>query len=173
MIPIPPFVTAKLVMYAGLAVAIFMFGMATHKVFSDRRIAKLDAMHAKQTAAWHAQVADAQAAARAREEELQETVDKSRETANVALARIAEQARTIVRLRGDRDQLHNDLAAYASGAGAADTVSSCQSRAARLSGLVEQGDGLLEEGRNLAAGSAEAAAWRGAKLRACVEAWPK
>jgi hypothetical protein len=159
--------------YAAVAAVAFVGGSAFHKLFSDRKIAALEQRYSEQRLEWQEKIAQGEARARLREAELQDAVDVERGRLDESLQKINEQARSITRLRVDRDQLHNDLVAYAAASPAADTIAACRARAERLAVAVADGAELLDEGRELAATAAEAADRRGAKLTACLSAWPK
>ena len=173
MIPIPPWLFTKGALYAGIALAGFLAGMSTHKVFADRKYSALELLHQTQVAEWERKVADAERLARETEGRWQAEVDGQRGKLDEALARISENARTIARLRVDRDRLHYDLTTFASGSLAQDTIAACRARAERLAAEVADGAGLLDRGRELVIALAEDADRRGAKLKACVEAWPR
>jgi hypothetical protein len=157
----------------ALAAAGFAGGWSLNKMLTDRKIAGLELRYAETVGEWQKKVAEAESKARAREAELQTTVDATRETANEALSKIAEKDRAIVRLRVDRDRLHNDLAAFAAASGSQDTVAACQSRAGRLADLLGEGAGIVLEGVELARAGAVAADERAVKLTACMTAWPR
>jgi hypothetical protein len=87
--------------------------------------------------------------------------------------------RSVGAIRLDRDRLRRDLAGFAGGPTAGDSLSSCVARAGRLAELLADGEGLVSRcgdlvrrGAELAAETSGAAEVRGIKLRACLEAWP-
>ena len=161
-------------------------GAAGHKVFSDREIAALTAAAAKSEAAWSARALAAERQVREFERQAQENSDaaQAKNTQQQGIIsdlthRLESLGRDVGRVRLDRDRLHDDLTAFARGAVARDTYSACISRAERLARLVETGAASsqqlrdsAEELRSVAIGSAEAAQRRGAKLEACLQAWP-
>lgn len=165
-----------LIIFAGGVLA----GMGMHKLVSDRAIARLGQEHQTQVAEWQAKVAEEESKARRREADMQAAVDREREVADESKRKISEQARklaeqnaAIARLRDDAGGLRIQLAAYAAGRGAEDSLGACQARAARLGELLAEGGGLLAEGAELAGACAIAADDRAVKLRACLAAWPK
>ena len=163
----------RIAVYAAAVVGIFLAGMSAHKVFSDRKIAKLEAAQAQQIALWQTKVSEAQAAARQREAELQAAVDQHRTEADEALQSLRAQGALLAGVRVDADRLRKLAATYSAGRGSADSLSACQARADRLGALLADGGSLLEEGRDLVAACAVRADERAVKLRACLQAWPR
>lgn len=116
--------------------------------------------------------AKANDAAREREQQLQKVADERRLEYEQIAARNKQLEATVVRLRVDRDSLHNDLTRFAAGSPAADTIAACRDRAERLASALAEGAGLLAEGVELVREAAFDADTRGAKLSACIKAWP-
>jgi membrane-bound lytic murein transglycosylase len=88
----------------------------------------------------------------------------------------------IVRLRVDRDKLHNQLIEFAAVSGSAteDSLTSCRTDAGRLgkalaesTDIIARGGDLVFRGLTVARESAAAAEERGTKLVLCLKAWPK
>jgi len=165
--------TPRVMIPVFAALAGFVGGWSLQKHLSDGKIAGLELAQSKAETAWAQKVSEAQAAARSREAELQTLIDKQRTEADSALETIREQGRLLAVARSDVGRMRNNLAAYAAGRGAADTITACAHRASRLAALLAEGSGLLEEGRAALAECAVAADERGVKLKACVEGWPR
>jgi hypothetical protein len=186
---LPPFDLARVIAAAVVAACLFFAGMATHKLFSDRKIARLQAAQAATLLEWQAQAAQAERQARAHEAALQAAVDSARQEANDAAQAAARDAAELARanaalvvVHADAGRLRRDLAAYAGGPGRADadSLAACRARAERLATALADGGELLGESTVLVAEGAElvrAAALdadrRRAKLIACVKGWPQ
>ena len=183
----PAISLARIGAYAAVAAAIFLAGMAAHKVFSDRKLAKLEAAHATQVANWERKVAENQREARAKEAAMQDKIDATRLEADSAIRsaqelneQVADANRRLAAAVAGAGRLRDQLAAYTVSRGAADSIAACVGRTERLgaslascSDLLDESVGLLSEGADLVRASAQAADVRGAKLAACLRGWPQ
>lgn len=161
-----PFIWIKVILGAALFAAGFGVG---YKLTDNRWQGKWDA----EQAASMARSLQASEEARKRERELLLQIDNARSAYEDAMVQIKEWDARIIRLRVDRDRLHNDLVSFAAGSPAADTIAACQDRAGRLATLLAEGADLVERNHNLAREAAFAAEVRGSKLVSCLGSWPQ
>jgi chromosome segregation ATPase len=177
----------RLWIVVGIAAIGFSAGIATHKLFTDRKIASLELRHAESIANWESQVAAAHAKAREAERTMQSQVDAARTEADDAIrttqdlnATIADTNRQLAASRTDAAGLRNQVRAYSAARSSEDSIAACNARAGRLGealadcgSLLSEGAGLLSESAELVRASARDADVRGGKLAACLKAWPK
>lgn len=163
----------KLAAAAAVAGALVWFGYWLGGLGPRAELAQARTDHAEQVAEWNRLAARGAQRALDLTAQWQRKADDARTALEDERERNAALAARIARLDADRERLRGDLATYAAGTGAADTVLACQARAATLAGLLAEGSDLLAEGGNLLAETARAHDDRAAEVRALVAAWPR
>lgn len=163
----------KLAAAAAVAGALVWFGYWLGGLGPRAELAQARTDHAEQVAEWNQLAAKGAQRALDLAAQWQRKADDARTAVEDERERNAALSALIVRLDADRERLRGDLATYAAGTGATDTVVACQARAAALASLLAEGGELLAEGGNLLAETARAHDDRAADVRALIAAWPK
>lgn len=163
----------KIVAAAAVAGALVWCGYWLGGLEPRAELAQARTDHAEQVAEWNRLAAAGAQRALTITAQWQQQAEKARGDLDDERERNAALAADIVVLRATVGGLRGDLAAYAAGTGAADTVAACRARAETLASLLAEGSELLAEGGNLLAEAARAHDDRAAEVRALIAAWPK
>jgi hypothetical protein len=151
MIPMPPWLlglatekVAKVLIGLAFALCFFLIGMGAHKVFADRKIARMERDYAQQQATLNAELAKAEQ--HARETEARWRADSVRmETAYFAA--LTQRDGIVRQLHAAGTGLRNKLAAIEqqAAAGASSTCGDVHHRVEALAVLLGEADSLAEE----------------------------
>lgn len=150
----------------------------TSKLRAERDALRVEL--AEQRAEWEAASAMAAALALEIQARMQQEVDNAR-TELDAIRRVLRQREATIRaltadierLSADARGLRDDLARFAAGPAAGDSLAACQQRSLALAGLLAEGGELVAEGAGLVAACAIAHDERAAEVRALLGAWPR
>jgi len=169
--------TTRVLVYAVIALSGFIAGYGLSNRINATAIARLEAAHQADLRMISERAREMEERARAVENMMRRAVDNARKELEDANREIQARETALASLRRDRDILRNGLrnalAAYASGAGSADSIAACHARAGALADAAANGAELLAEGAGLLEQATLTHDRRAAEVRALIAAWPK